>query len=129
MKRRVPLLLLGFLVWLVAFGALSVFWLYWSVRHDLQGRIDWRGLGVMALGPTGLILMVVQHMRERPSAEQRAALAAIFAAGPDTRGAVLVTRQGKPQVIATVRSREEYLELLGSGQLPEEHSVYLPDEA
>lgn len=61
--------------------------------------------------------------------EQKAALSAIFAAGPGTSGAVLVTRNGAPEVIATVRSTEEYLELAGSGQLPQDHRVYLPSDA
>jgi hypothetical protein len=31
-------------------------------------------------------------------------------------------------VIATVRSTEEYLKLAGSGQLPQDHVVFLPDD-
>ncbi|AKJ00944.1 Hypothetical protein AA314_02570 [Archangium gephyra] len=82
----------------------------------------------MALGPAGLVVMTMQRIRARPTPEQRAALSAIFAAGPGTIGAVVVTRNGVPEVLATVRSTEEYLALAGSGQLPPDHFVYLPDD-
>ncbi|WP_309888083.1 hypothetical protein [Archangium sp.] len=82
----------------------------------------------MASGLTGLLLMIVEKVRSQPMPEQRAALSAIFAAGPGTIGAVVVTRNGVPEVLATVRSIEEYMELAGSGQLPQDHRVYLPDD-
>ncbi|WP_375771097.1 hypothetical protein NR798_09415 [Archangium gephyra] len=72
--------------------------------------------------------MIVQRLRAQPTPEQRAALSAIFAAGPGTIGAVVVTRNGVPEVLATVRSKEEYLQLAGSGQLPHDHLVFLPDD-
>ena len=128
MRKRIPLWALGGIVWLVAFGALAAYMLYLSAHHRFTGRIDWPGLGVMALGPAALVVMMVHHVRARPSPEQRAALSAIFKAGPGTIGAVMVTRNGVPEVIATVKSKEEYLHLVGSGQLPHDHHVYLPSD-
>ncbi|WP_434387495.1 hypothetical protein [Melittangium boletus] len=112
----------------MTFVAVSSLWLYVAWSRGEQNPIDWLGLAVMALGPAGLVMMIVQRVRAQPTAEQRAALEAIFEAGPGTRGAVVVTRDGAPKVIATVRSKEEYLELVRSGQLPEDHRVYLPSD-
>jgi hypothetical protein len=40
----------------------------------------------------------------------------------------VVKRNGVPEVIATVRSREEYLELAATDRLPVDHIVFLPDD-
>jgi hypothetical protein len=40
----------------------------------------------------------------------------------------VVTGNGVPEVVATVRSTEEYLKLAGSGQLPHDHLVFLPED-
>jgi hypothetical protein len=127
-KKRIPLWFIGLGVWVMAFVAMSGFWLYQGRSKGLSGRIDWPGWALGAVGPAGLVVMIVQRIRAQPTPEQRAALSAIFAAGPGTIGAVVVTRNGVPEVLATVRSTEEYLELAGSGQLPPDHFVYLPDD-
>ena len=129
MKRRMALWRIGLVSWLIAFAMLAGFEGYRSrslAGHP--GRIDWLALVILSSAVAGLISMTVQRVREQPTAEQRAALEAIFEAGPGTRGAVVVTRDGAPKVIATVRSKEEYLELARSGQLPEDHRVYLPSD-
>ena len=95
---------------------------------DSPQSIEWLGVGLYAAAPAGLLMMIVQRLRAQPSPEQRAALSAIFRAGPGTIGAVVVTRNGKPEVVATVRSIDEYMALAGSGQLPHDHRVYLPDD-
>jgi hypothetical protein len=92
------------------------------------GRIDWLFVTVVTSGLVGLLVMLIERVRARPSPEQRAALSAIFRSGPGTIGAVVVTRNGVPEVIATVKSKEEYLQLVGSGQLPHDHHVYLPSD-
>jgi hypothetical protein len=103
---------------------------YHRMLHYPQSpqSIDWLGVSLAAIGPAGLVVMIVQRIRAQPSREQRAALAAIFSAGPGTIGAVVVTKNGAPEVVATVRSAQEYMELAGSGQLPHDHRVYLPDD-
>ena len=124
-----PLWLVGCVVWGLAFFLCSALMLHLSARQGLSGRVDWLGLCLMALAPAGLVVLLVQRIRERPSPEQLAALSAIFQAGPGTRGAIVVTRNGVPEVIATVRSKEEYLEMAASGTLPHDHHVYLPSDA
>ncbi len=84
---------------------------------------------MLASALTAAMLLFVEHVRERPSPEQQAAIAALLQVEPGTIGAVVVTRNGVPEVIATVRSREEYLELASSGNLPEDHCLYLPMDA
>ncbi len=129
MKKRVPLWLLGVYAWPVAFGADAALEFYLSTHQKGHpGKMDWLAVSLMASGLTGLLLMIVEKVRSQPMPEQRAALSAIFAAGPGTIGAVVVTRNGVPEVLATVRSIEEYMELAGSGQLPQDHRVYLPDD-
>ena len=86
-------------------------------------------MALVAGAVAGLVVIIMRRIREEPTPEQKAALAAIFEAGPGTRGAVVVTRNGVPEVLATVRSKEEYLERAASGQFPEDHRVYLPDDA
>ncbi|HEX5750217.1 MAG TPA: hypothetical protein VFZ09_28560 [Archangium sp.] len=128
MKKPIPLWLIGLAVWILAFAAISFFWLYHGSRKGLTGRIDWPGLALGAVGPAGLVVMIVQRIRAEPTPEERAAFWAIFHSPPGTIGAVVVTRNGAPEVIATVRSTEEYLKLAGSGQLPADHRVYLPND-
>ena len=72
--------------------------------------------------------MTVQRIRAEPTPEERAAFWAIFHSEPGTIGAVVVTRDGKPEVLATVRSVEEYVKLAGSGHLPPDHRVFLPND-
>jgi hypothetical protein len=93
-------------------------------------RVDWRFVALLAGAVAGAVVMLVHELRGRPSPAQQAALAAIFnSEDPNTIGAVVVMKNGTPEVIATVRSREEYLELAGAGQLPVDHLVFLPDDA
>lgn len=129
MKKRIPLWLLGGSVWLGAFGAITALEHYSSTHQQgHSGKIDWLAVGLLAGAVTVLVVQVVQRFRAQPTPEQRAALSAIFAAGPGTIGAVVVTKNGVPEVLATVRSRDEYLELVGSGQLPHDHFIFLPDD-
>ena len=128
-KNPLPLWLLGVRVWAGAFVALSVLEYYQSTHQQgHSGKIEWRALVLAAASVAGLVVMVVQRIRSEPTPEQRAAFWAIFHAEPGTIGAVVVTRNGVPEVIATVRSTEEYLKLAGSGQLPHDHVVFLPDD-
>jgi hypothetical protein len=129
-KKRISLWRLGLMLWLVAFVMFTALEYYQSTyQKGHPGEIDWLFVVLAAFGPAGLVVMLVEHVRAQPTREQKAALSAIFAAGPGTIGAVLVKRNGVPEVIATVRSVEEYLELAGSGQLPHDHLVYLPSDA
>ncbi|MFY0527926.1 hypothetical protein ACN28I_33830 [Archangium gephyra] len=75
-------------------------------------------------------MMIVQRIRAEPTPEERAAFWALLAAEPGTIGAVVVKRNGVPEVIATVRSVEEYWMLAASGKLPHEHYFFreAPDE-
>ncbi|KFA87296.1 hypothetical protein Q664_48520 [Archangium violaceum Cb vi76] len=84
----------------------------------------------MALGPAGLVVMLVQRIRAEPTPEERAAFWALLAAEPGTIGAVVVKKKGKPEVIATVRSVEEYWMLAANGKLPHEHYFFMeaPEE-
>lgn len=128
-RKRTPLWLIGFVTWTIA----AVFFTGAEYRRmnlhpESPQRVEWQGLGLFAAAIAGLVVMIVQRIRSQPSPEQRAALAAIFSAGPGTIGAVVVTRNGAPEVVATVRSVQEYMELAGSGQLPHDHRVYLPDD-
>lgn len=127
-KKPIPFWLLGLLVWLSTFAATSGLLLYRSINTGRPRRIDWPGLALIAIGPAGLAMMIVRRIRAEPTPEQRAAFWAIFHAEPGTIGAVVVTRNGVPEVVATVRSTEEYLKLAGSGQLPHDHVVFLPDD-
>ena len=74
------------------------------------------------------VVEIVRRIRAEPTPEERVAFWAIFHSPPGTLGAGVVTRNGVPEVIATVRSTEEYLKLAGSGQLPADHVVFLPDD-
>ena len=127
-KKPIPLWLIGLGVWIVTFGVVSVRWSDPSVRQKLSGPINWPGLALMAVGPAGLAMMIVRRIRAEPTPEERAVFWAIFHSPPGTIGAVVVTRNGVPEVIATVRSTEEYLTLAGSGQLPPDHRVFLPND-
>jgi hypothetical protein len=127
-KKPIPLWMIGLGVWVVAFVAFTGYWLYEGSRRGLTGQVDYAGWGLMALGPAGLVVMIVQRIRAEPTPEERAVFWAIFHSPPGTIGAVVVTRNGKPEVIATVRSVEEYLKLAGSDQLPPDHRVFLPND-
>lgn len=128
MKKPTPLWLIGLGVWMVSFVAFSGYWLYEGSRRGLTGQVDYAGWALGAVGPAGLVVMIVQRIRAEPTPEERAVFWAIFHSPPGTIGAVVVTRNGAPEVIATVRSTEEYLKLAGSGQLPPDHRVYLPND-
>jgi hypothetical protein len=127
-KKHIPLWRLGLLVWLTIFAATSGLLLYRSVSTGRPRTIDWPGLALIALGPAGLVVMIVRRIRAEPTPEERAVFWAIFHSPPGTIGAVVVTRNGVPEVIATVRSVEEYVKLAGSGQLPPDHRVFLPND-
>lgn len=128
-KKRISLWKLGLTAWPIAFVMFAALEYYLSTHQKGHpGTIDWLFVVLMAFGPTGLLVMLVEHIQAQPTPDQEAALSAIFAAGSGTIGAVVVTRNGVPEVIATVRSVEEYMELAGSGQLPHDHRVYLPDD-
>ena len=127
-KKPIPLWWIGLGVWVVFFVAFTGYWVYEGHRRGLTGQVDWAGWGLMALGPAGLAVMIVQRIRAEPTPEERAVFWAIFHSPPGTIGAVVVTRNGKPEVIATVRSVEEYVKLAGSGQLPPDHRVFLPND-
>jgi hypothetical protein len=130
-KRRTPLWLLGGIVWAGASVPIAGLAFYASWRkHGAEARVDWLFVGLLAGAIAGAVVMAVHELRSRPSPAQQAALSAIFnATNPGTIGAVVVMKDGTPEVIATVRSREEYLELAGSGRLPADHLVFLPDDA
>ncbi|HEX5752817.1 MAG TPA: hypothetical protein VFZ09_41820 [Archangium sp.] len=128
-KNPLPLWLLGVRVWAGAFLALSVLEYYQSTHQQgHSGRIEWRAVALLAGAVAGLVVMIVERIRAEPTPEERAVFWAIFHSPPGTIGAVVVTRNGKPEVIATVRSTEEYLKLAGSGQLPPDHRVFLPED-
>jgi hypothetical protein len=128
-KQPLPLWLLGVRVWAGAFVALSVLEYYQSTHQQgHSGRIDWLAVAIPAGAVAGLVVMIVERIRAEPTPEERAVFWAIFHSPPGTIGAVVVTRDGKPEVIATVRSVEEYLKLAGSGQLPPDHRVFLPND-
>lgn len=126
MLRRISLRWLFVTTWLMAFVATYIVRFYLIMRHGEQHETDWRASAIWATAAAGLIVMTVKDLKEEPTQEQLAALEAIFQAGPGTIGAVVVTKNGIPEVIATVRSREEYLELAGSRALPPVHKVLLP---
>jgi len=120
--------MIGLGVWVVTFVAVSGFWLYEGLYKGRTGQIDYAAWALFAVSPAGLVVMIVRRIRAEPTPEERAAFWAIFHAEPGTIGVVVVTRNGKPEVIATVRSTEEYLTLAGSGQLPPDHRVFLPND-
>lgn len=117
------------MVWLSAFVAMTGLEFYWKARQKTRAEgMDWLLVVVGSAALAGMIMMIVERVQSRPSLEQRAALSAIFRAGSGTIGAVVVTKNGKPEVVATLRSVDEYVQLAGSGQLPHDHRVYLPDD-
>jgi predicted outer membrane lipoprotein len=130
MKKPIPLWLIGLVVWVVAFGIVSALWIDLSIRQKLPGPISWPSLVLIAVGPAGLVVMIVQRIRSEPTPEQRAAFWALLVAEPGTIGAVVVKRKGKAEVIATVRSVEEYWMLAAHGKLPHEHTLVMaaPEE-
>lgn len=127
---RVNSWLFAGIVWAVSFGAVAGLQSYLAARRQAgSGRVDWLFVSVLATALTVAVVSVVRRLRSQPSAAQQAALGALLDAEPGKLGAVVVMRNGVPEVIATVRSREEYLVLLQSGQLPEDHSLYLTEDA
>jgi hypothetical protein len=70
----------------------------------------------------------VSLWREQPSKAQRVALQALIHDPRGAVGAVVVIQDGRPAVIATICSLDEYEALLASGRLPAEHQLYLPDD-
>lgn len=129
MLRRIKLRWLFVVIWLIAFGVVHVIRFCLGLRRGEPLETDWKFAAIAAASYAGLIVLIVKDLRDRPTPEQLAALGAIFQAGPGTLGAIVVKRNGVPEVIATVRSREEYLELAASGQLPPDHTLYLPEDA
>lgn len=131
MKRLTPLWLLAGLLWLGTAIIVTGLVFYVSAREPgSAGQVDWLFVALLSTAVTGIVVTIVREFRARPSPMQQAALTAIFnAEEPDTIGAVVVMKNGSPEVIATVRSRDEYLELAGSGRLPEDHFVFMPDDA
>jgi membrane protein implicated in regulation of membrane protease activity len=129
-KRQTPLWLLAGLLWLGTSIIVTGLVFYVSSREPgSTGKVDWLFVALLSTAVTGIVVAIVRELRARPSPMQQAALTAIFnAEDPDTIGAVVVMKNGTPEVVATVRSRDEYLELAGSGQLPEAHLVFLPDD-
>ncbi len=126
MKKRIPLWLLGGSVWLGAFGAVTVLEHYLSTHQQgHSGRIDWLAVGLLASAVAILVVQVVQRIRAQPTPEERVAFWAIFSAGAGTIGAVVAMKNGVPEVVATVRSTEEYWMLAGSGKLPQDHILFL----
>ena len=128
MKRQTPLWLLGGLLWLGTAAIVTGLVFHVSSREPgSKGRVDWLFVALLSTAITGIVLMVVREVRARPSPMQQAALTAIFnAEDPATIGAVVVMKNGTPEVVATVRSREEYLELAGSGNCPQVTSSSCP---
>ena len=114
------------LIWVLSFAALV--WIQLR-RPAPSGRIDWLFAGLGSSAFAFLAVFLARRMALRPSPAQQAALAALFQAPPGTVGAVVVTRDGVPTVVATVRSRDEYLSLVGEGRLPAEHQLFLADDA
>jgi hypothetical protein len=89
-------------------------------RGELLPRLqfqDWLAVAMVAGAVAGLVVLLVERIRAEPTPEERAVFWAIFHSPPGTIGAVVVTRNGKPEVIATVRSVEEYLKLAGYGNV------------
>jgi hypothetical protein len=130
-KKPLPLWSLGVRVWAGAFAALSLLEYYQSTHQQgHSGRIEWRALVLAAAAVAGLVVMIVQRIREEPTPEQRAAFWALLEAEPGTVGAVVVRKKGKAEVIATVRSVEEYWMLAAHGKLPHEHTFVMaaPEE-
>jgi hypothetical protein len=129
-KRQAPLWLLGVLVWPGAFLIVTGIIFYVNSRKpDPSGSSHWPFICVLASAITAAVVLVVRDIRARPSALQRAALEVLLNAEPGTIGAVVVMNNGRPEVIATVRSREEYLERAGKGQFPTDHYLYLSADA
>ncbi|HEX5747258.1 MAG TPA: hypothetical protein VFZ09_13530 [Archangium sp.] len=114
----------------MAFGIVSALWIDLSIRQKLPGPISWPSLALIAACAAILVVMIVQRIRSEPTPEQRAAFWALLEAEPGTVGAVVVKKKGKPEVIATVRSVEEYWMLAGLGKLPHEHTLVMaaPEE-
>ncbi len=129
-KKPTPLWLIGLGVWAVAFVAFTGFWFYECSRKGLEGQMEWAAWAVGALGPAILVVMIVQRIRAEPTPEERAAFWALLAAEPGTIGAVVVKKKGVPEVIATVRSVEEYWMLASKGKLPADHQFFMeaPEE-
>lgn len=131
MKRQTPWWVLAGLLWLgTAIIATGLVFHVSSREPGSTGQVDWLFVTLLSTAVTGIVVAIIREFRARPSPIQRAALTAIFnAEEPGTIGAVVVMKNGTPEVVATVRSRDEYLELAGSGRLPVDHFVFMPDDA
>jgi purine-cytosine permease-like protein len=129
MLRHISLKRLFIVTWIAAFLADYCFRFYLIWRHGSQYETSWRYTAIQSTAVAGLVALIVKRIQEEPTKEEVAALDAIFQAGPGTIGAVVVTRHGVPEVVATVRSREEYLQLAASGRIPVDHFVFLPTDA
>lgn len=129
MLRHVSLQRLFAVTWLITFTVAYCFRLYLRLRHGEEYEVNWRVAALGATGVAGMAVLIVKRIQEEPTQEELVALEAVFQAGPGTLGAVVVTRNGVPEVVATVRSREEYLQLAASGSLPADHFVFLPEDA
>ena len=130
MKRGAGSWVLSGLAWAGAFLAIAGIESYQVSRHpEGSRRVDWLFVFILSSALAAAVVMVVRRIRSRPSAAQKAALAALLHEAPGTTGAVVVMKEGTPEVIATVRNREEYLELLRAGRLPEDHQLFLTDDS
>ena len=129
MKKPLSLWALGAIAGVIAFGVMVALQLFLNRGAPGQPvQIDWHFVVFSTGSVTGIVVIIAHRVRSQPSSEQIAALAAIYRAGPGTRGAVVVTRNGVPEVLATVRSKEEYQRLLASGRFPQDHSFFMPND-
>lgn len=117
------------LTWGAVFAALAMLELHLArVQIGHPGRPRWAFVAVAAGGVAGLVMYFVSLWREQPSKAQRVALQALIHDPRGAVGAVVVIQDGRPAVIATICSLDEYEALLASGRLPAEHQLYLPDD-
>jgi hypothetical protein len=128
MLRWVSLKWLFTITWVIGFLGLHAAYLYRGLPLE-DWTVEFRVMVPGAAGVAMVVVGIVKRLQEEPTKEELAALKAIFQAGPGTLGAVVVTRNGVPEVVATVRSREEYLALAASGRIPVDHFVFLPTDA
>jgi hypothetical protein len=129
MLRHISLKRLFIVSWLIAFGVLYVLMFLRRLGPGDVWEPDWRFAAISAVGVAGLITLIVKRLQDEPTKEERESFWALFNSKPGVVGVVLVTKNGVPEVIATVRSREEYLHLAGSGQLPVDHKLFIAEDA
>lgn len=117
------------LTWGVVFAALTLLEFHLArVQIGHPGRPRWAFVAVAAGSVAGLVMFFVSLWRQQPSKAQRVALQALIHAPRGAVGAVVAIQDGRPVVLATICSLNEYEELLNSGRIPAEHHLYLPDD-